>query len=67
MSAIEKKNLSRPGDRRSFEKGTAELASLGGFTFGRAILPPGRDAWVVGDEPVVVIDISGMENYEKPK
>jgi len=23
-------------------------------------LPPGHDAWVVGDEPVVVIDISGM-------
>jgi hypothetical protein len=28
-------------------------------------LPPGHDAWVVGDEPVVVIDISGMVNYAK--
>jgi len=30
------------------------------------MLPPGHDAWVVGDEPVVVIDISGMVNYAKP-
>ena len=28
--------------------------------------PPGHDAWVVGDEPVVVIDISGMKEYAKP-
>ena len=24
------------------------------------------DAWVVGDEPVIVIDISGMKRYAKP-
>jgi hypothetical protein len=29
-------------------------------------LPPGHDAWVVCDEPVVVIDISGMAQYAKP-
>jgi hypothetical protein len=28
-------------------------------------IPPGHDAWVVGDEPVVVIDITGMEHYAK--
>lgn len=27
------------------------------------IIPPGHDAWVVGDTPVVVIDITGMEHY----
>lgn len=32
-----------------------------------SLLPPGHDAWVVGDEPVVVIDVSGMINYAKPK
>jgi hypothetical protein len=32
-----------------------------------SLLPPGHDAWVVGDEPVVVIDISGMGEYAKPK
>ena len=30
-----------------------------------SLLPPGHDAWVVGDEPVVVIDISGMAEYAK--
>lgn len=32
-----------------------------------SLLPPGHDAWVVGDEPVVVIDISGMAEYAKPR
>lgn len=30
-----------------------------------ATLPPGHDAWVVGNEPVVVIDWSGASNYAK--
>jgi hypothetical protein len=29
-------------------------------------LPSGHDAWVVGNEPAVVVDISGMRNYAKP-
>jgi hypothetical protein len=32
-----------------------------------SLLPPGHDCWVVGNEAVVVIDISGMENYAKQK
>ncbi|HLJ59275.1 MAG TPA: cupin domain-containing protein [bacterium] len=32
-----------------------------------SILPPGHDAWVVGTAPVVVIDISGMAEYAKPR
>ena len=31
-----------------------------------SLLPPGHDAWVVGNEPVVVIDISGMADYARP-
>jgi|SRR6516162_779092 hypothetical protein len=31
------------------------------------ITPAGHDAWVVGDEPVVVIDISGMKEYAEPR
>ena len=27
--------------------------------------PPGHDAWVVGNEPVVIIDITGMGEYAK--
>jgi len=28
-------------------------------------IPPGHDAWVVGNEPVVVIDFQGMAEYAK--
>jgi hypothetical protein len=28
-------------------------------------LPPGHDAWVVGNEPVVVVDFQGMVDYAK--
>ena len=30
-----------------------------------SMLPPGHDAWVVGDEPVVIIDFHGMADYAK--
>lgn len=30
-----------------------------------AVIPPGHDAWVVGDENVVTIDVTGMTNYAK--
>ena len=30
------------------------------------VIPPGHDAWVIGNEPVVAIDISGMRHYAKP-
>jgi quercetin dioxygenase-like cupin family protein len=28
-------------------------------------IPPGHDAWVVGSDPVVAVDITGMANYAK--
>ena len=31
-----------------------------------AIIPPGHDAWIVGDEPCVVIDWQGFADYAKP-
>jgi len=30
-------------------------------------LPPGHDAWVVGNEPVVFVDFQGMADYAKKK
>ena len=30
-----------------------------------SLLPPGHDAWVVGDEPVVIVDFQGMVDYAK--
>ena len=119
IQEIQKKNLSRPDEKRTFDKGRVELVTVGGITFGRAtfepgwkwstcvkpivktesceaphlqyhvsgrihvvmddgtekefvpgdvsLIPPGHDAWVVGNEPVVVIDISGMIDYAKEK
>ena len=32
-----------------------------------SLLPSGHDAWVVGDEPAVVVDFQGMLDYAKPK
>jgi quercetin dioxygenase-like cupin family protein len=29
------------------------------------VIPPGHDGWVIGDEPVVTIDWSGMGDYAK--
>lgn len=29
------------------------------------IIPPGHNAWVVGDAPAVMVDITGMVNYAK--
>ena len=30
-----------------------------------SLIPPGHDAWVVGNETVVVIDITGMAGYAR--
>jgi hypothetical protein len=30
-----------------------------------SLLPSGHDAWVVGNEPVVVVDFQGMRDYAK--
>lgn len=32
-----------------------------------SLLPEGHDAWVVGNEPVVLIDFQGMVDYAKTK
>ena len=47
----------RMDDGTEYEFGPGEIGEV----------PPGHDAWVVGDEPVVVIDISGIETYAKKK
>ncbi|MDP2858874.1 MAG: cupin domain-containing protein [Bacillota bacterium] len=42
-------------DGTEFEVGAGEITAL----------PQGHDAWVVGDEPVVLIDWAGASNYAK--
>ena len=29
------------------------------------LIPPGHDAWVMGDEPFIAIDFTGMKEYAK--
>ncbi len=29
------------------------------------VIPPGHDAWTVGDEACVMLDVAGMENYAR--
>jgi hypothetical protein len=45
------------------DDGTEILAKAGDITS----LPSGHDAWVVGTEPVVVVDWFGASNYAKAK
>jgi len=42
-------------DGTEFEAGAGEITAL----------PQGHDAWVVGNEPVVLIDWAGASNYAK--
>jgi quercetin dioxygenase-like cupin family protein len=30
-----------------------------------SLIPPGHEAWVVGNDPVVIVDISSMKDYAK--
>jgi ethanolamine utilization protein EutQ (cupin superfamily) len=30
-------------------------------------MPPGHDAWTVGDEPCVVLDFAGLKGYAQPR
>jgi hypothetical protein len=32
-----------------------------------SLLPSGHDAWVVGDQPVIVVDFQGMIDYAKSR
>jgi hypothetical protein len=43
------------------DDGTEFIANPGDVTS----LPSGHDAWVIGDEPVVVVDWFGASNYAK--
>jgi hypothetical protein len=44
------------------EDGTERELSAGDA----AVIPPGHDAWTVGDEACVAVDFSGVARYAKP-
>jgi quercetin dioxygenase-like cupin family protein len=43
------------------DDGTEAECELGDI----AVIPPGHNAWVVGDEPCVMIDFTGAKDYVK--
>jgi uncharacterized RmlC-like cupin family protein len=45
------------------DNGVEKTSKAGDVLF----IPPGHDAWVVGNEPVVVVDFQGMIDYAKQK
>ena len=45
------------------EDGSEHEFGPGDLTF----IPPGHDAWVVGQEPVVALDMTGLKNYAKKR
>ena len=45
------------------DDGTEKTSKAGDVLF----IPPGHDAWVVGNEAVVVVDFQGMVDYAKKK
>jgi hypothetical protein len=118
MAGLQTRSLDSPDETRPFEKGRAEIVTLGTMTVGRAVLepgwrwsahvkpivgtdscqvahtgyvvsgrlkvamddgsegeagagdayviPPGHDAWTVGDELFISVDFSGgMADYAK--
>ena len=80
MAGLIRKSLDSPEETRPFEdgKGKLELVNLEGVPVGRAtfepgwqwskhvaVMAPGHDAWIIGDEPCVVIDWQGFADYAK--
>jgi hypothetical protein len=56
MAPMQHLSFARSDETRTFEKGKVDLA----------LIPPGHDAWVLGNLPVVAIDIDGLVDYAKP-
>ena len=52
MATMQKRNLSKLDETRTFDKGKLELVTLGGVTFGRATLKPGWK-WSTSVKPLV--------------
>jgi len=52
MAKMQKRNLAKPEETRTFDKGKLELVTLGGVTFGRATLQPGWK-WSTCVKPLV--------------
>jgi hypothetical protein len=66
----EHKSFAKPEEVRTFPNGRAEILKIGGAEFiagpgDITSLPKWHDTWVVGGEPVVVVDWYGASNYAR--
>jgi hypothetical protein len=78
MEHAERKDFRKPDEVREFPKGRLELIKVGGAMVDDgtefdcrpgdvSLLPSGHDAWVVGNEPAVVVDFQGMIDYARAR
>ena len=65
MAKMEKKALSAPDEKRSFDKGQLELVTLGGVTFGRATLQP-EWKWSTCVKPIVNTESCEVSHLQYP-
>lgn len=70
MQETEHKTFQQLDETREFPHGRAEILAVGGAEIEAGpgdvtSLPSGHDAWVVSDEPAVVVDWYGASNYAK--
>jgi hypothetical protein len=63
MEAAERKDFRKPDEIREFPQGTEFDCKPGEVS----LLPSGPDAWVVGNEPAVVVDFQGMIDYARSR
>lgn len=65
MHETAQKRFAHAEEVREFPHGTVESLAIGADEGAITSLPRGHDAWVVGDEPVVVVDWYGASSYAK--
>ena len=78
MAELAGKRFESPDEVREFadQMGMVELVDLNGHAVGRGTfefrpgdafhMPPGHDAWIVGDEACVILDFGGLKGYAQP-
>ncbi|MHB8696103.1 MAG: cupin domain-containing protein [Solirubrobacteraceae bacterium] len=77
MGPLQAKRFESPDEVRPFKegKGKVELVELSGDMVGHGTfevrpgdvfhMPPGHDAWIVGDELCILLDFGGLRGYAK--
>jgi hypothetical protein len=66
-AALQSKNFTSPDEVRPFPDQRHVDLDSGPVGPGDAVhIPPGHDAWTVGDEACTVVDFGGLKGYAQP-